>query len=260
MSEKSEEINIESPEKLESIDNNIKLKKGNRIKILLTVIGGVVTLVFAPIVVFEYQNFRVSSPHQEISNKAISSKKLSKQTNIGIEVINRKDRMIEKIPFGASLLSPDGISVLQVLKKEESKYTLTKNISAGDTIWFQIHSVANKAPLQNVTNKLVNLDNLEFDKDSSANITAIVSATGVPSVKGTVSLFFKDSVRLQYVGYQWHKKKIGENHGENETSPLPNKQKGWVTIDSYASLGALPLNYRSNLLLKFKAEKFKSKP
>jgi len=215
--------------------------------VLVALMGVFVTLIFScnPTPQLE----KKAEPRRLKQNKAIDKPKsfLTKSNK------NRQYRefdLVKTIPFRASIISPSNIPVFSVYDEKTKKYKLSKNVSIGDFIIFEIHSFANNAPLQNLRHQLGYIHNKIFTADSSTNITAIVSATGVPTVNGSVSLFFNDTVKLQYAGYKWFTRKV--NLKKFTRKELPNKQHASWVYQGGVTLGDLPANYLSSFIIRFK--------
>lgn len=193
-----------------------------------------------------------------LNDKTMNSYHYNLKTNDKFYVKKTNDdkawSMIDVVtnPIHASPVSPADVGVIEIWNKKEKDYVLSRDVFAGDILWFQIHSFGNRSGIKNVMNQMANIHNRTFDAGTTANIKATVSANDVTEISGNIILFFQDRVKLRYIGYQWN---LQEQDSQNITQELPNRQNGSFILQSGVALGNLKIGERSNLLIKFIAEK-----
>lgn len=161
--------------------------------------------------------------------------------------------------FATDLSSPVNIPELQVDVNRDgfwNGYGTWKNITSGDEIVFQIHAYANGGDVQGLKARMDNLNQVIFESGTTISVNSQIKSDNTQPVSGAVQLVFNDKVKLVYLGYRWAKRYEDGNPRMEQYSTLPNEQNGANTLTANGvNLGNLIQDYRSNLLVRFKAEK-----
>lgn len=162
-----------------------------------------------------------------------------------------------------TLSTSTSLDVLYVNVFHNGKWSGWNNhaeVSKGDKLWFQLHSYANGGNVESLVSKLENIEGRSFLSGSTHQVSGFVDSASTVRINDSVSLTFKENVKVNYAGYKWATKLKGPNPESDESvKALPLGQGGISALSSAgARLGNLSQDYRSNLLLFFSTGGFKT--
>ncbi len=117
-----------------------------------------------------------------------------------------------------------------------SSWSRSTSISAGELLSFRMHYYLQEGDsTSNMRFSMENLNNRTFSAGDSENVSGTVSASGLDSDSGSVTVNFADDVRLNLYNVSWQQ--VGCTSVGCET-PLPNSANGVIT-SSGMSIGSV---------------------
>ncbi len=165
---------------------------------------------------------------------------------------------ITSFAYATSLNTPTNIPELQAIVKHNGSwgsYGLSKSVNLGDELVFQIHAYANGEDVIDLKARMDNLNQADFHEGQEIIVHSQVKANNATPESGCVHIKFNDNIKLVYVGYKWGVKNEIDS-GKEQFKNIPNDQNGAKTLTPYGvDLGTLNQGYRSNLLIRFSAER-----